>query len=105
MMDSFTTARRNVPARKDREVADTGGQDGVNGVTALSDGGEPLPAFLTSDDIARLLGCSRRTVRRLADTGRIPPPLRLGGLSRWTRATVEEWIAAGCPRCRRPTRR
>ena len=43
------------------------------------------PALLTVDDLANLLRCSRRTVYRLADAGRVPPPCRLGGLVRWNR--------------------
>lgn len=49
-------------------------------------------------DIAALLGgCSPRHVFRLSDSGRMPPPLRLGALVRWRRTEVMDWIAAGCP--------
>ena len=34
---------------------------------------------------------------RLADSGRIPPPVRIGGLVRWPRAALEQWIKEGCP--------
>jgi len=48
--------------------------------------------------VATLLGgCSPRHVRRLADAGRMPRPVRLGSLVRWRRAELEAWIAAGCP--------
>lgn len=48
--------------------------------------------------VAALLGaCSTRHVFRLADAGRMPKPIKLGGLVRWRRAEVLEWIAAGCP--------
>ena len=59
------------------------------------------PALLTAKEVAQLLSCSPRTVYRLADSGRIPPPVRLGALVRWSRRALEDWIADGCPHCRR----
>jgi excisionase family DNA binding protein len=46
--------------------------------------------------VAALLNCSPRHVYRLADAGKMPPPLKLGALVRWNRRVVEDWIAAGC---------
>jgi excisionase family DNA binding protein len=57
-------------------------------------------ALLTIDDLAALLGCSRRTVHRLIERGRVPKPCRFGSLLRWPRAQVDEWVARGCPDCR-----
>jgi excisionase family DNA binding protein len=45
---------------------------------------------------ARLL-VSERTVERWYEAGRMPPPMKLGRLRRWSVADVEGWIAAGCP--------
>ena len=61
------------------------------------------PALLDAKEVARLLSCSQRSVRRLADSGRIPAPIRLGRLVRWSRQTLQNWIAEGCPS--RKTRR
>lgn len=47
--------------------------------------------------VAELLDCSTRHVYRLADSGRMPAPVKLGTLVRWPRQAIEEWIAAGCP--------
>ena len=59
---------------------------------------EVTPALLLdANDVARLLKCSRRTVYRLADSGRIPAPVRLGMLVRWSRQALDEWIVEGCP--------
>jgi len=58
-------------------------------------------ALLTIKQVAELLGCSQRHVRRLADRGEMPPPVRLGALVRWDRAGIEQWIKAGCPDCRK----
>lgn len=58
-------------------------------------------AMLSVDDIANdYLGCSSRHVRRLADAGRMPRPIKLGSLVRWPRSVIEQWIADGCPNVR-----
>ncbi|HEX2972658.1 MAG TPA: helix-turn-helix domain-containing protein [Tepidisphaeraceae bacterium] len=54
--------------------------------------------------VATLLDCSSRHVYRLSDAGRMPRPVKLGALVRWNRATVLEWINAGCPEVRRAGR-
>jgi prophage regulatory protein len=48
--------------------------------------------------VSQKLALSPRTVRNLADTGRLPAPLKLGGAVRWSRIELDKWIAAGCPR-------
>ena len=57
-------------------------------------------AMLDVEDLAALLKCSTRHVYRLAASGRMPRPLKLGALCRWSRAAVEDWIGRGCPSCR-----
>ena len=52
--------------------------------------------LLAAQDVARLLRCSVRHVRRLADSGRMPRPVRLGRLVRWSRGTINRWIESGC---------
>jgi len=47
--------------------------------------------------VAAILGCSPRHVYRLSDSGRMPRPLRLGGLVRWNLLDIEKWIDSGCP--------
>ena len=58
-------------------------------------------ALLDVQEVASLLAVSERTVYRLADRGKMPPPVRLGALVRWSRAGIENWIAEGCPSVRR----
>ena len=53
------------------------------------------------DVLAKRLDCSSRHIRRLVDSGRIPRPIKLGALLRWIRADIDQWIAAGCPACRK----
>ena len=57
-------------------------------------------AMLDVRAVAELLGCSTRHVYRLADSGRMPRPVKLGALVRWPRAALEKWLAEGCPECR-----
>jgi len=63
-------------------------------------GGLPeLAPLMDVNDVACVLRCSARTVYRLADSGRIPAPVKLGGLVRWPRHIVEHWIVHDCPPC------
>ena len=58
-------------------------------------------ALISIHDVATLLDCSTRHIYRLVDARRIPQPIKLGALLRWVRADFEQWIAAGCPDCRK----
>ena len=59
------------------------------------------PVMIDTDAFAELLGVSTRHVRRMADAGKCPSPVRLGGCVRWPRPAVDAWIADGCPNCRK----
>ena len=50
--------------------------------------------------VAELLGCRPRHVYRLSDSGRMPAPLKLGSLVRWSATSIREWVDAGCPSVR-----
>jgi|GEM_PF-1388622 excisionase family DNA binding protein len=71
------------------------------------DGATVVPALLSVDEFAALLCCSKRHIRRLADSGAIPPSIKLGALVRWRAHTgdpatgIDDWIQAGCPDCRK----
>jgi excisionase family DNA binding protein len=54
------------------------------------------PALLDVRQVSTLLGCSPRTVYRLADAGKMPRPRRLGSLVRWSRDELTEWLRDGC---------
>ena len=56
--------------------------------------------MLNVKEVAVILACSARHVRRLSDSGAMPRPRRLGMLIRWSQAELDLWIAAGCPSCR-----
>ena len=55
------------------------------------------PALLNVRGVAALLSCAARTVYRLADAGRLPGPVRVGGLVRWRKKDIDEWLESGCP--------
>ena len=50
--------------------------------------------------VADLLGCSPRHVYRLSDAGRMPAPVKLGALVRWSASAIRLWIDQGCPSVR-----
>ena len=70
--------------------------------TTLPTVAEPIASsrLLTVDDVAGILRCSSRHVYRLADSGRMPQPIRIGSLVRWQPSVIESWIAQGCPSTR-----
>ncbi|WP_146405834.1 helix-turn-helix transcriptional regulator [Allorhodopirellula heiligendammensis] len=53
--------------------------------------------LMSVDAVAAMLAISTRHVYRLADSGRMPRPVKLGGSNRWDRDVVENWIREGCP--------
>ena len=55
-----------------------------------------LAELLDVKAVAELLGCSPRTVYRLADADRMPRPVKLGALVRWRRGEILDWIDGGC---------
>jgi excisionase family DNA binding protein len=56
----------------------------------------PAAQLLDVRAVAALLDCSPRHVYRLADAGRMPPPVRLGTLVRWRRQDLAAWLDGGC---------
>ncbi|NLW85441.1 MAG: helix-turn-helix domain-containing protein [Planctomycetes bacterium] len=61
----------------------------------------PVSALLTVEEVSMMLNCSIRHVYRLADGGRMPRPVKLGNLNRWSKKDLQSWIDDGCPTCRR----
>ncbi len=48
------------------------------------------------DEVARMLGVSRRTIERLRSAGRFPQPNGTAGKAAlWTRASLVAWLEAG----------
>jgi excisionase family DNA binding protein len=71
----------------------------------MTTGSLPCPPaahrLIDAREVARLLGCSLRTVFRLADGGHIPWGVKVGTLRRWDSKEIDEFIAGGC----RPARK
>jgi excisionase family DNA binding protein len=57
---------------------------------------EPSRRLIDAKEVGRLLGCSWRTIYRHADSGRIPPGVKLGALRRWDYAEIQGFIGSGC---------
>jgi predicted DNA-binding transcriptional regulator AlpA len=55
------------------------------------------PLLLDVKGVADLLGCEKGHIWKLRSTGRIPPPVRLGRLTKWRASEIVAWVAAGCP--------
>lgn len=60
-----------------------------------------LPPLLDVETVAAVCDCSSRHIYRLADSDRMPRPVRLGSLVRWRKDQIFQWIDAGCPSVRR----
>ena len=69
---------------------------GGRGVDYASDALEP--ALLTIREAAKLLNCGERSLWRWSRSGVAPVPLTIGGVKRFDRQGLLDWIQAGCPR-------
>jgi predicted DNA-binding transcriptional regulator AlpA len=56
----------------------------------------PTRRLVDAREAGRILGCSWRTVYRLADRGAIPTGVKLGALRRWDAFELTDFIANGC---------
>jgi len=52
------------------------------------------PALLSDQGVAALLDMSRASVWRRVNDQTLPQPIRIGGLTRWSRAEIEAVIEA-----------
>jgi len=57
--------------------------------------GETL--VISASELAKRLGLSLRTVRRLDCSGKLPRPVRIGGAVRWRVEEITAWLASDCP--------
>ena len=56
--------------------------------------------LMTVEAVAAMLAVSSRHIYRLADSGKMPRPVKLGGSNRWDREVIENWIREICPAVR-----
>jgi predicted DNA-binding transcriptional regulator AlpA len=59
-----------------------------------------VPGTYTADQLAEMLQVSLRQIWLMRDAGSIPAPFQVNRLVRWSRASIDTWIAAGAPRPR-----
>jgi excisionase family DNA binding protein len=59
------------------------------------------PAYLTTSQVADLIGVDQRTVERWASSDPTMPVLRRGRVVRYPRARLEAWLDAQLPRASR----
>ena len=50
--------------------------------------------LLDLDDLAKHLKVKRRSIHRMIAKGRLPPPVRYGGLPRWRWGLLRDWHRA-----------
>lgn len=53
----------------------------------------PVDALLTTEEVARLLRVSTRTLEKLIKSGTAPPHFRIGRQRRWSKHEVADWLA------------
>jgi prophage regulatory protein len=59
----------------------------------------PCPPFdsastlVRAKEIAKFLGCTPKHIRKLSERGEFPKPVKAGRLLRWSRQSVERWLA------------
>jgi len=58
---------------------------------------DSLKELLDVNSVAKQFDCSIRHLKRLSDSGRMPSPIKLGALVRWSKTSLERWIEDGCP--------
>ena len=58
----------------------------------------PDQILIPVEEVARLLACSRASLFKAIDAGRIPRSVDMGPkIRRWSRVELEMWAAAGAP--------
>jgi len=57
---------------------------------------EQISLLMSAEETAKLLGISSRHLRRLAERGEFPAPVRLGKRVKWSRNGIYEWVNNGC---------
>lgn len=50
-------------------------------------------ALIHLAEVKAMTGVSKATIYRWTKTGKFPAPAKIGGIARWSRTEVSEWIA------------
>lgn len=65
----------------------------------------PERALLDEAALGEALGVSKRTVRRMAGRGELPPAVRMGGRAMWQAGRVLAWFETKADRAAREAKR
>ena len=49
-----------------------------------------MAVLLRLPEVAKMLGCAQNTVYKMVEDGRLPPPVRTGGIVRWWQHEIDE---------------
>lgn len=49
--------------------------------------------MLTVAEVAAMLSIGVRSVWRKSQDGRLPPPIKMTGSTRWAKSTIQDWLA------------
>ena len=52
------------------------------------------PLLMTAAEVAAALAVNPRTIFRWRSAGTIPPPIQIGGATRWRRRDIEQFLEA-----------
>ena len=63
-------------------------------VTGVTVAGKLL---ISAKELAAVLGVHRSTIWSWHSAGRVPMPLKLGGVTRWRADEIRAWLEAGAP--------
>jgi excisionase family DNA binding protein len=75
-----------------RVTAPRKGLEIVGQLLAWAESRLPESELLTVDEVAHMLGVSVRTVWRRVSAEELPKPVQVGGLTKWRRSEIEEWL-------------
>ena len=53
--------------------------------------------LLTANELAAMLGVNRSTIWTWHSSGKIPMPIQIGGITRWRKDEIQQWLDAGAP--------
>ena len=55
------------------------------------------PLVVNAEQLAKLLGVSKRHICRMDASGKLPAAVRLGWAKRWSLDSIRQWVDAGSP--------
>jgi predicted DNA-binding transcriptional regulator AlpA len=58
---------------------------------------ERPPLLVSCKEVARLTGLCERSVWAFSASGKMPPPIALGGRRLWRYSEITAWVRDGCP--------